>query len=60
MDSSVFSFSKINNSFLIFFFLEDENLWGRASYEYHKNWATMNSNCVTVVCVQIYNTFLAL
>lgn len=31
-----------------FVFVEDVNLWGRASHEYHENWATTNSNDSTV------------
>lgn len=34
-------------------FAEDLNSWGRAVHEYHGNWATTNSNDITIICPKI-------
>lgn len=50
VDAPVFSFSKKDNSSK-FVFVENVNSLGRATQEYHENWATANSNDFTVLVI---------
>lgn len=56
VNAPVFSVRKKWNS--SFVFIEDVNLWGRVTHEYHKNWAIMNLNDSIVSNFSVYKCLL--